>query len=304
MIVVAGESLVDVVIDTDGDVTEVIGGAPLNTAVALGRLDTPAILITQTGSDERAGLVVSHVTASGTEIVSAPTRSGRTATATARIGADGDAAYDFDVEWTLPDQELPQCDALHVGGLGTVLEPGRNSVLDLVDQAYARDVAVTFDPNVRPAFVEDRAQLWRDIESLAQRCRLVKLSDVDAALLHPGADPGDIARSLLSAERTELVVLTTGARGATAYVEGNHLSVPAAEVDVVDTVGAGDAFMAGLLTILLESDALGPYGAGFPRDEQSLRRLLLGAVEVASFTCGRRGPQAPTRAELRPGWPD
>jgi fructokinase len=303
MIVVAGESLIDVVVDLDGDVEEAVGGSALNVATGLARLDTPVVLITQAGHDERGGRVVEHLTASGVESVVAPTSSGRTSTATARLDAAGGATYEFDLEWSLPAQELPPCDALHVGALGTQLEPGRTGVLDLVDQAYARDVVISFDPNVREAVLEDPDRMWRDVEALADRCHVVKLSEEDVAHLLPGADPGDIARSLLTGERTELVLLTRGGHGATGYVDGLDVTVPAPQVTVVDTVGAGDAFVAAALTVLLETDALGSYGPGLPRDEESLTRLLRASVEVAALTCARRGAQPPTRAELPDDWP-
>ena len=78
MIVVAGEALIDVVVDRDGDSSETPGGSPLNVAVGLGRLEVPTTLISQVGHDERGGLVVQHVTGSGAEIVAVPTSSGRT----------------------------------------------------------------------------------------------------------------------------------------------------------------------------------------------------------------------------------
>lgn len=301
MIVVAGESLVDVLPGEPPD--EIVGGSPLNVAVALGRLDVPCLLITEAGDDDRGAAVVETVTASGCEIVAAPSSGGRTATTTAHVDEDGDARYSFDLAWTLPPQELPPCDGLHIGSLGTLLDPGRTSVLDLVDQAYARDVPVSYDPNLRAAFVEDPAQAWADVEALAERCRLVKLSEQDAALLHPGADPGDIARSLLEGERTELVVLTRGRYGATGYAEHLEVHVDAPAVDVVDTIGAGDAFTAALLTVLLESGALGGYGPGMPADEDTLAGLLAAANEVAALTCARRGAQPPLRAELPQHWP-
>lgn len=305
MIVVAGESLVDLVVGADGVVEEAVGGSALNVAVGLGRLDTPAVLVTEVGNDERGRRVLEQVTAAGAELVATPPASGRTPTATARLDGHGAATYDFDLGWTLPSQDLPACDALHVGALGTLLEPGRTSVLDLVEQAWARDVAVSYDPNIRAGFVEDRDQVWRDVEALADRCRIVKLSDEDVRLLHPGADPQDIAASLLGGERTELVVLTAGADGATAYVDGLTVHVPAVPLErVVDTVGAGDAFVAGLLTVLLDSDALGPYGAGMPTAEADLVRVLTAANTVAGLTCARRGAQPPTRAELPPHWPE
>jgi fructokinase len=304
VIVVAGESLIDVVVDRDGDTAEAVGGSALNVATGLARLDAPVVLLTQVGHDERGGRVLDHLTASGVGSVIAPTRSGHTSTATALLDHAGGATYEFDLEWSLPAQELPACDALHVGALGTQLEPGRTSVLDLVDQAYGRDVVVSFDPNVREAVLEDPGRMWRDVESLADRCHVVKLSEEDAALLHAGADPADIARSLLTGERTELVLLTRGAAGATAYVEGLEVTVPAPVVEVVDTVGAGDAFVAAALTVLLETDAFGGYGPGLPRDEAALVRLLAASVSVAALTCARRGAQPPARSELPDDWPE
>jgi fructokinase len=192
---------------------------------------------------------------------------------------------------------------LHVGSLGTVLEPGRNSVLDLVEQAWAREVFVSYDPNVRAPLVADPVQAWGDIEALAARAQLVKLSDQDVAVLHPGADPEDIARSLLQGERTELVVLTCGRDGAVGFAGDLVVRVPAAEVEVVDTVGAGDAFMAATLAVLYEDSAFGSYGAGVPADQARVERLLRAAVEVSGITCSRPGAAAPTRPELRPDWP-
>lgn len=301
MIAVVGEALVDVL--PDGH--EAVGGSPLNVAVALSRLDAPACLVTQLGDDARGRRIADHVTGSGVELETHPLS--RTSTATVRLDAAGVASYDFDLAWTLPGQQLPACDALHVGSLGTLLEPGRDSVLDLVEQAWQRDVFVSYDPNLRPDFITDAEAVRRDVESLAARACLVKLSEEDADVLHPGADPGDIARSLVGVGRTELVVLTRGAGGATAYVEGGPGSgavhVPSPAVAVADTVGAGDTFMAGLLAILFEDGALGSYGPGIPGDEAGLVRLLSGAAAAAAVTCSRPGAQPPLRSELPAAWP-
>ena len=302
MIVVVGESLVDVV-DDPANPRETVGGSPLNVATTLAGLDVPTLLITEVGHDDRGVRIVESVEASGAELIAAPSPTGRTATATVHLD-EGQPTYDFDIGWSLQHQELPHCDALHVGSLGTVLEPGRDSVLDLVDQAWAREVFVSYDPNVRAPLVADPVQAWRDVEALAGRAQLVKLSDQDVAVLHPGADPEDIARSLLQGDRTELVVLTRGHLGATAFAADLAVSVPAPAIDVVDTVGAGDAFMAATLAVLLEDSAFGSYGAGVPADRPRLERLLSAAVEVAAITCSRPGAAAPTRPELRSDWPD
>ena len=302
MIVVVGESLIDIAADG-----ETVGGSPLNVAVALGRLEVPTLLITEVGGDARGAAVVEHVQGSEIELIAAPTHDGRTSTATVGFDDDGQPVYDLDISWHLPHQELPHCDALHVGSLGTVLEPGRDSVLDLVEQAWARDVFVSYDPNVRAPLVTNQDQSWRDIESLADRAHLVKLSEQDIDLLHPGADPDDVAKSLLSGENTELVILTRGSRGATAYTGSSDailtVSVPAADVTVLDTVGAGDAFMAGVLGYLLETGAMGHFAGGLPHERDTLERLLEAGAEVAGLSCAGRGAAAPVRSQLRPGWP-
>jgi fructokinase len=304
VIVVVGESLVDVFDDPDhpGQHRETVGGSPLNVATTLAGLDVPTMLITEVGHDERGTRIVEQVEASGAELIAAPSLTGRTATATVTLQS-GEASYDFDIGWTLPHEELPACDALHVGSLGTILEPGRDSVLDLVEQAWARDVFVSYDPNIRAPLVADPVQTWRDVEALAARAHLVKLSDQDVAVLHDGADPHDIARSLLQGDRTELVLLTLGAGGAIGFVGDLVVRVPALEVEVVDTVGAGDAFMAACLAVLLEDSAFDNYGAGVPADQERVERMLRAAVEVAGITCSRPGAAAPTRPELRPDWP-
>ena len=303
MIVVAGEALVDVVLDHDGDSVETPGGSPLNVAVGLARLEVPTTLISQVGHDERGGLVVQHVTGSEAEIIAVPTSSGRTSVAVAHLDEGGAASYEFDLEWSLPRQELPPCHALHVGSLGTLLDPGRESVLDLVEQACAREVFVSYDANLREAFVDDRQRTRLRVEELAARCTLVKLSDEDAALLHPGVDPGEVARGLLGGERTRLVLLTRGAAGATAYTTEGATSVTPRRVEVVDTVGAGDAFMAATLAQLADLDVLRVPGPGLPTSEEDVTRLLRGAVEVAALTCERRGANPPRRQDLPPGWP-
>lgn len=306
MIVVVGEALVD--IDADG--RETVGGSPLNVAVALGRLESPVLLVTELGADARAARVRDHLVDAEVEVIASPTADGRTPTAVV-LADEGDPVYEVDLAWTLPHSELPECDALHVGSLATVLEPGRDSVLDLVEQAWARDVFVSYDPNVRAGHLTDHAgqvgdggvQAWRDLESLADRAQLVKLSVQDVHFLHPGADPDQIARTLLTGERTELVILTRGAEGATAYADGVAVHVESTPVDVVDTVGAGDAFTAAVLAVLLEQGALSSVGPGLPKDAAGLEGLLRAAVEVAGLSCARPGAAAPTRQELRPDWP-
>jgi fructokinase len=302
---VVGESLVDVVVPADGTATRAVGGSCLNVAVGLARLDVPTTLVTRIGNDDLGRLVAGHLAESGVVLSDGSVVAGApTSTATARLDEHHAATYDFELTWDLPAQELPDpTTGLHVGSIGASLEPGRTAVRDLVRRAAEAGLFVSYDPNIRPAFVRDRDEAWSDLCDLARRSRLVKLSDEDLALLRPGAEEEEACRSLLDGD-TELVVLTRGASGATAFTEGATLLVPAPSVDVVDTVGAGDSFMAAAIALLVGwgvvTDGVGAVRA---LDDDRVRLLLRGAMAAAAVTCSRRGANPPTRRELPTTWP-
>lgn len=308
--VVVGESLVDVVVPVAGGSLaagsfRAAGGSPMNVAIGLARLDVATELVTELGDDEPGSFVGDHLRASGVLVPASCFRPGRaTSTATARTGSDGVAVYDFDLTWDLPMQRLPaDVVGLHVGSLGTVVRPGRAAVLDLVRQAVARDVFVSYDPNVRPAFVPDPSAAWRELCALAASARLVKVSDEDLHALRPDADVRALVRGLLG-DTTELVLVTHGAHGASAFTRDRALRAPAPSIGLVDTVGAGDSFMAAALAGLVGWGITnaGP-GALSALDDDRMRTLLDSAMAAAAVTCSRRGADPPTRRELGPAWP-
>lgn len=303
--VVVGEALVDIVVPVSGETTHAVGGSPMNVAVGLARLDVPALLITRIGDDDHGRWVADHVRESGAELAATSVvPQSRTSTATARLDSGNTASYEFDLVWDLDHHTLPDAQALHVGSLGASLLPGRNAVLDLVRQADEAELLVSYDPNIRPAFVEDAAATWRQVVQMAGLSRLVKISDEDLGVLRPGERADGLARELLAGPNTELVIVTHGPDGAAAYADGFSTTVPAPRVDVVDTVGAGDSFMAAALAILadwqLPEDGQGSLAA---LDEDHVRLLLGGSMAAAAVTCSRRGANPPTRQELPPTWP-
>ncbi len=302
--VVVGESLVDIVLPADGEQALAPGGSPLNVAVGLARLDVDTLLVTQLGDDEHGRLVAQHATGSAVRLSDTAVAPGRrTSTATARLDHAHAATYDFDLTWDLEQHRLPEDTiGVHVGSLGAVLRPGREAVLDLLTQAEGG--FVSYDPNIRPAFVTDPAAAWRDLTEVAAHARLVKCSDEDLAVLRPGQEESSLAAELLAAGPTELVVVTRGGRGATAYRRDLRVDVPAPPTTVVDTVGAGDSFMSALLAILADWGLLGlGEGSLEALSEPRLALLLEGAAQAAAVTCSRRGANPPTRRELPPTWP-
>lgn len=304
-LVVVGESLVDIVVTPRGETSEAVGGSPLNVAVGLARLGVSTFLITQIGTDAHGRTVAEHLRSSGVDLkVSSVVADKVTSTATAQLDANRSASYDFDLTWDLPHHALPAATGLHVGSLGAFLRPGRDSVLDLARQASEQEMFVSYDPNMRPAFVEDRPAAWGDVAELASLSRLVKVSDEDLRLLRPDEPIADLARELLDAEQTELVIITQGGDASLGFSQGFDVEVATPPVDVLDAVGAGDSFMAATLAILADWGLVTP-GTGHlaALDEDRVRTILRGAMAAAAVTCSRRGANPPIRRELPPTWP-
>lgn len=294
--VVAGEALVDIVVPRSGDAEHAPGGSPLNVAVGLSRLGVETLLVTRLGDDEHGRLVRSHVEASGVALEdTAVVADARTSTATAHLDEHGAATYDFDLAWELPPLPLPEeATALHVGSIGAALRPGRDAVVRLVEEAAAKELLVSYDPNMRPVFTPDRAQAWADVREVAAASRLVKMSDEDLHFLLPGSDAAEVARTLLGG-RTEVVVVTFGGSGAVAFSREATVEVPSRRSEVVDTVGAGDSFMAALLAVVAEQ--------GLASSTAALREQVEAAHLAAAVTVSRRGADPPRRDELPEGWP-
>jgi fructokinase len=294
---VIGEALIDIV-ERDGKVTgEHVGGSPLNVAVGLARLGRGVHFLTHIGNDQRGRRIVDYVKASGVQLVSGSTTAERTPTALATLDAGGSAQYVFDIEWQLAGTaEVAPPLVAHAGSIATVLEPGCRATAALLD-AYHPSATITFDPNVRQALIEDADIARGRIDRFIERSDVVKASDEDMRWIDPNRPPEQIARTWLGLGPS-IVAVTMGDRGAFAVCAAGIVRVPALRVNVVDTVGAGDAFMSGLIDALW---SLGLLGAERRRD---LARIgvdaLTGVVQMAALssalTVARAGADLPDRA--------
>jgi fructokinase len=294
---VIGESLIDIV---EGPTrSEHVGGSPLNVAVGLARLGRGVDFLTHIGDDPPGHRIVDYLKNAGVQVVPGSIADIRTPIAVVSIAEDGSATYSFDLDWQLTGTPpVPPPLFVHTGSIAAVREPGCLAVAALLD-AYRVSATVTFDPNVRPSMIVDRDQARERIDKLLERSDIVKVSVEDLRWLAPERPPQDTARSWLACGAA-IVALTMGDRGAVAFCAAGETHVPATPVEVVDTVGAGDAFMVGLLDRLWELGLLG----GDRRTQ--LRRIgldtLTSALEFATATSAltvtRRGAQLPTRREL------
>lgn len=307
MILCCGEALIDMLPrQTSGGETAFLpcaGGAVFNTALALGRLGATTGLFAGISTDLMGEILTAKLLESGVDLSYAP-RSDRPTTLAFVSLAGGQARYAFYDEGTagrlLAEADLPELpdsvSVLFFGGISLVGDPAASTHEALARRESRRRV-IALDPNIRPAFVAGRAPEYR-----ARICRMlaladiVKVSDEDLRWLMGEGDLAGLARQLL-ARGPELVFVTEGARGATAYTAGHEVFCPARPVEVADTVGAGDTFNAGALAALRARGLL--TKAALPDlPEAALQAALDLGIRAASVTVSRAGANPPWAQEL------
>ncbi len=336
-VLVIGEALIDVVRRPDLTERRLPGGSPMNVAIGLGRLGHPVTLATWIGRDPDGESIAAHCAGSRVRLLPGSDQGARTSTAAATVDDDGQASYDFDLDWrtpAIPATEHPA--VVHTGSLGALLEPGGDDALAYVTGARA-DALITFDPNCRPSIMGEAAAVRARVERYLAAADLVKVSDEDLAWLYPEATT--VESRLDQAHRwagagPAVVVVTLGADGAVAFTRdqevtggGRATSSPpsldaagsgglparaplghpaeALRVEAVssyglaDTVGAGDSFMSGLIHGLIVHGWADPARRSlFGRDRAALGEILVQAATIAGITVSRAGANPPWLDEL------
>jgi len=302
-LVFVGESLIDFTATADLAFQGHEGGAPTNSAVAAARLGQPTGFITQLSTDLFGERLLAHMQANGidTRFVlrgAAPS----TLAFVERTPTSNRYAFHMqgtaDTRWAPPVlPELPErCRYLHFGSIALLHEPAASRITDLVEAQRGWRIVV-FDPNVRPSLIADADAYRRRCVRWLRACDLLKLSDEDAAFLSPGMAPEQAAARCLS-QGPRAVVLTRGAGGATLYRAGAApIAVAPPPVAVVDTIGAGDTFVAGLSVALLEHGVETPSQLAQVPDA-AWRVVLRFAATAAALNCTREGADPPRRAEV------
>lgn len=283
---VIGEALIDIV-EASGGASEHVGGSPANVALGLGRRGVDVTLLTQFGADPRGEAIESHLSES--RVRTLVERSEATSTARARIQPDGSSEYVFDIRWgAFGALDLPAASLVHTGSIAAFLEPGAGDVVRLLRETSAPEV--TFDPNIRPDLVGERASVVARFHEIARLSTVVKMSDEDAEWLFPGLTPDEVL-DLVLADGVRLAALTLGADGAILASSEHRIRVAPARVEAVDTIGAGDTFMASLIASVL---ATGSADLGLER----LEEIGQDAVRSAAITVSRAGADLPWEHEL------
>jgi len=305
VICVLGEALVDIIVDPQGQVTSVVGGAPLNTARTIARLGIPATFLGGVSTDAFGARIMRLLDEDGVVLGLGAQVPEPTTLAIAQIDEHGAATYRFMMEGTsaaavTPHMALahldPHCRTIHVGTLGLVLQPLADATVALV-AAASDDTLVMVDPNCRPSVMEG-SPVFRDaLAAVLPRADLVKVSGDDVAFLFPGSDPLKAAKDL-AASSGSVVLFTDGAEAVHVIAGDADVVLDVPRVPVVDTVGAGDSFSGGFLAWWMHHGK----SRGDVADLDSVAAAARFGISVAGITCQRPGADPARITEIPGGW--
>lgn len=299
-VTVLGEALIDTVVAPSGQVAEHVGGSPANVAVGVARLGHQTALVTHIGTDERGRRIAALLASEGVTLAAESASAHHTATATAYLDEAGMANYEFDLEWQVDARTaIPPGSHVHTGSIAATLSPGAESVRLLV-QGARQFSTVSYDPNARPSLMGEAELARSSVEQMVTLADIVKASDEDIRWLYPGAAVVEVLHKWASLG-PRLCIATGGGGDVVVLVAGEIHQVPTRTVPVVDTVGAGDSFMAGLISGLLDAGLLGSPGARAQLEAVSWTDVLPAlqlAIECSAVTVGRAGANPPKRGEI------
>lgn len=311
-IAVLGERIIDLVPGEGADDYRALpGGSPANVALALARLGIKPLLLARRAGDGFADLLDANLHASGLSSEGVVDGGGVSMLAVCTRNTDSSMTYSFyssdspDLQWNAADLERARVQiagvgavAWHTGSLASYLGPGVEPLLNEWRRARAEGVlTLSYDPNARPAALGSQ-QMREWVERFAQAAHVVKASDEDLTYCYPDTPVDQVCARWLQ-EGPVIVVLTRGAHGVTVFQRGHEpRDLPALDVDVVDTVGAGDTLSAGLLAGLAPWCGPGSEETLAALDADVVEDIVAGAVAAAAITCSRPGADPPTREEV------
>ena len=294
---VCGEVLIDLIPDGT-ERKAVVGGGPANTAKALAKLGIANQFIDGISTDKYGQMALKQLHKDGVLLDFVKFSDKPTCLAIVSLNAQGGATYEFVIEGTatfdfsnswLPDALIHKPSLLHIGTLVTAIEPAASILFEWASKV-AKVAPVVFDPNIRPAVMDNRIEYVKQVERWIGISSAVKVSDDDIYWLYPGEDIDNVTKRWLGMG-PELVVVTFGDKGLAGYRKNEKISVDAKKVVVADTVGAGDTVGAILVEAIIE-DGLDKLV------NDRLATMLDRAAKAASITVSRTGALPPSRDEI------
>lgn len=263
---VLGDAVVDLLPDGEGRLLQCPGGAPANVAVGVARLGGNSAFIGRVGDDPFGRFMYQILADEKVEVRQMrldPAH--RTSTVVVDLDDHGERSFTFMVrpsaDLFLEPADLPSFSAgewLHVCSIALSAEPSRSAAFLAMTSIREAGGYVSFDPNIRPDLWADENELRRCLELALQHADVVKLSVEELTFLTHDAQVKTGLESLMRRCPARLVLVTLGKEGVIAWHDGAVKHYPATSVECVDTTGAGDAFVAGLLYGLAAGQELVP----------------------------------------------
>ncbi|WP_336233941.1 aminoimidazole riboside kinase [Enterobacter bugandensis] len=263
---VLGDAVVDLLPDGEGKLLQCPGGAPANVAVGIARLGGKSAFIGRVGDDPFGRFMAKTLADERVDVKHMrldPAH--RTSTVVVDLDDHGERSFTFMVrpsaDLFLEPADLPTFSAgewLHVCSIALSAEPSRSATFQAMADILEAGGYVSFDPNIRPDLWPDENALRRCLEQALQSADVVKLSVEELAFLTGDADVQGGLNTLMQRCPARLVLVTQGKEGVIAWHQGAVKHYPATPVQCVDTTGAGDAFVAGLLYGLAAGQELVP----------------------------------------------
>ncbi len=300
-VLVLGEALVDLLPDRRGRLEDserfevCSGGAPANVATGLARLGLRVAFRGVVGDDPFGRLLAHRLEREGIECALRFTRDRPTGMWFVALDERGERDFFSPNGRFSADKLVAPADVdrallsrarwLHVGSSAHVLPAAQDALREAVAAARGAGVRVSFDPNVRRHLWDDLAPLRRLCADVLPSCDVAKVAADEAELCTGERDP-ERAAARLHEMGVALACVTLAHEGALVRRGADVLHVPAERVEVVDTTGAGDGFVAGLLSVLARAGRV----ASLPRAE--LERAVRVANRVAARVVGRVGAVA------------
>lgn len=306
-ILVCGEALVDLVPVHDGPLlSPKLGGGPFNVAVSLGRLGARVAFLSRVSTDPFGEKILGSLENAGVDTTWVQRGDEPTTLAMTTLADDGSAQYSFYADGTadrLVDDpgDLPDhIDVLSFGTLSLLYEPGASMYAALLHRAHAQGKLTMVDPNIRPAAIDSTSGditadgFRRRFLSWLPAVDILKVSEDDSHWLGLGED-GTTVDDWLK-DGVSAVVMTRGGDGLSVFTTAGEFAVPGVEVDVVDTIGAGDTVHGALLSYL-ESESIVTSHSLREMGEEDWVRALRFAARAAAITVSRPGADPPWATE-------
>lgn len=301
MIQVIGEALIDIIVSPAGEIDSVVGGGPVNTARTIARLGTEVSFIGGISQDALGKRIRRLLESDGVEIAIEQDCVAPTTLAIASLNDDGAATYQFLIDGTsslsvTPEIALNVLDtnatATHIGTLAFVFEPLSQATRAAIT-AMTENQILMIDPNSRPSVMQDPSQFWETFNASLGRADVIKFSGDDLDYMFPDLSNHAAVRDICSRSQA-VVLLTDGSRGVRVFMNNEEFHVDVPEVEVVDTVGAGDSFSGGFLTYWDSHN----WNRSQLQDANSVRAAVEFGIKVAGLTCQRAGAMPPFAHEL------